>query len=426
MKTDSFEVVGLGGERKLSGEIKVNKAKNAVLKAMASTTLFSGEAVINEVPELEDVGRMAELLEGVGVKVSNDSKKWSFDGSGVKNPALNHEIAKRFRGSIVLTGPLLGRLGEVSFAHPGGCVIGARPIDLFLKGFEKMGATVTEGENEFKVKTSGGRLKGAEIFFPIQSHTATETLMMAAMLAEGKTILKNAALEPEVVDLAEFLNRCGADIVGAGTPTIEIEGGELLSSHGYEHTPMPDRIEAGSFVILGAMSGTELKVSECNPSHLESTLSYLKDAGVDFETGEDFVSVRGAKNLNAISIKTHEYPGFPTDLQAPMAVLQTQAKGESTVFETIFEGRLNYTADLVKMGADITLWNAHQAGIKGPTLLKGHVLEGPDLRAGLAYIWAAIVAKGVSVVNNVYHIDRGYERIEDRLRNIGVSIKRVN
>lgn len=424
MNKDSFEVVGLAGQKSLSGTIKVSKAKNAVMKAMSASVLFDDEVILRDIPELEDVLRMSELLKDIGVEVVNEKRKWSLNGAGVKNPVLARDVAKRFRGSIVLTGPVLARLGEVTFPHPGGCVIGARPVDLFIDAFEKMGATVVETENEFKIVAKGGHLKGAEIFFKIQSHTATETLMMAATLAVGTTTLKNAATEPEVVDLADLLNRCGAQITGAGTSTITIVGGEFLSAHGYEHTSIPDRIEAGSFIILGALAGKDLTVADCNPAHLESLLAHLASAGVNFQVGQDFVRVTESKNIKAISVKTHEYPGFPTDLQAPMAVLLTQASGESTIFETIFEGRLNYTADLIKMGADITIWNAHQARIKGVTPLNGHELEGPDLRAGLAYIWAGIVADDTSLINNVHHIDRGYERIEERLSEIGVSIKR--
>lgn len=323
-----------------------------------------------------------------------------------------------------MTGPLLGRFGQVSFPHPGGCVIGKRPIDLFLTGFEKMGATVKLEGDTYIIQTKDGKLSGAEIFFKNQSVTATETFMMAAILAKGKTILKNVATEPEIVSLGEFLIECGAKIEGLGTSTIEIIGNGMLSGKGRVYETLPDRIEAGSFLILGALAAKELEIANCRPEHLDSLISLMRDSGVEIETKKTSIVVRGGKNYLATDIKTHEYPGFPTDLQAPLSIFLTQAKGESFIFETIFEGRLNYLEALNFMGANTRLIDAHRAIIYGPTVLKGREMVSPDLRAGLAYILAAIIAKGRSVVHNAYYVDRGYENIEGRLRELGVNIER--
>ena len=326
----------------------------------------------------------------------------------------------------MLTGPVLGRFGKVSFPHPGGCVIGERPIDIFLEGFKKMGASVRVRGDSYIVETKGG-LKAANIFLKNQSVTATETFMMAAVLARGETVIKNAALEPEVEDLANFLISGGAKISGIGTTTIKIKGGKVLSARGKIHTVLPDRIEAGSFLILGALAARSLEIKKCNPLHIESLIEMLRACGVAMSIGKTSIKVYGAKTkqIKAVNIKTHEYPGFPTDIQAPMTVLLTQAFGESLVFETIFEGRLNYTESLSGMGANIKIMDPHRIIINGPTKLHCKVLESPDLRAGLAFVIAAIVAKGSSVIHNVYNIDRGYERVEECLRDIGVDIMRV-
>jgi UDP-N-acetylglucosamine 1-carboxyvinyltransferase len=277
-------------------------------------------------------------------------------------------------------------------------------------------------------------LKGAEIFFNIQTVGGTETLMMAGVLAEGRTVLKNCAMEPEIVSVAEYLNSCGAKIKGAGTPTIEIIGGGLLESGGKSYITMPDRIETGSFLILGALCANNLKIKNCNPSHIESTIHLLKDAGVDMDIGKDYIEIRnnGAvpnSSFKNVNVRTHEYPGFPTDLQAPMVTFLTQTTGESIVLETIYEGRFKFTDNLKKMGADITIMNPREILIRGNTELKsvtGESLESYDLRAGFATVIAALLAKGTSVVNNVYYIDRGYENLEGRLGALGANIVRKN
>src|SRR3989344_3466617 len=400
-----FVVEGLGGKKTLRGTIAVKGAKNAALKALAASVLFDDAVAIENLPDIEDVKRMQELLVG-----------------GL--PVLKKEIAERLRASIVLTGPVLTRYGTVKFPFPGGCVLGERPIDLFLEGFRALGAKVEEKDELFTIT---GKLKGSRIFFPSVSVTATETLMLAATVAEGETVLENAAMEPEIGALIRYLNACGAHIDGADTPTLKIRGtgGKLLHSNGLPYVTPPDRIETGSFVILAALAGEEVTITGCEPKHVDALLSLVRRAGVVLEVGADFITIkRSPTSLTSVSVRTHEYPGFPTDLQAPMAVFLTQCNGEATMLETIFDGRFRYADDLIRMGADITVMNPHKILIQGPTPLSRKELESPDLRGGLAYLIAAAVAEGPSTIDNAYLIDRGYEHIEDRLQTLGLNIRR--
>jgi UDP-N-acetylglucosamine 1-carboxyvinyltransferase len=422
---ERFVIEGLGGERALSGSIPVRGAKNMVLKSMAASLLFSGPVTLTNVPGIEDVSRMGELLEALGATVSREGDRCTIDTSTVRGSDLDDALARTLRASIVLAGPLLARFGSASFPHPGGDIIGPRPINLFIDGFRQMGCEVSQDGEHYHIAAKQG-LKGADIFFMFVSVTATETLMMAAVGAEGTTTLRNAAMEPEIVALAEYLQSCGANISGAGTPTITIEGlgkGAKLAAKG-EWRTIPDRIEAGSFLLLGALAAKELTVTECEPLHLDMLIQLLKQSGIDVSANKDSITVRGGNGFERLHIRTHEYPGFATDLQPPMLIYLTQANGESTIFETIWGGRLNYIQDLVRMGADITLWNPQQVSIKGPTPLVGRTLESPDIRAGLAFLMAAAIAEGSSQIEHVYHIDRGYERIEERLANVGLNIKR--
>lgn len=418
----------MAGERRLSGEIRVAGAKNAVLKVLAAAVLFKDELSLSRVPKIEDVDRMLEVLAELGVEREEGGREiLKLRTEKISGTEISPDIAKKMRSSVVLTGPLLARFGRVTFPHPGGCVIGKRPIDIFLAGFQKMGAEIKEENGKYLISAKNGRLTGTEIFFRLPSVTATETFMMAATQATGRTVLKNAALEPEIEDLGRFLNRCGAKISGLGTPTLNIEGNGPLSGAGQIYETMPDRIEAGSFIILGALAATDLKVSGCEPGHLDALLDSLRSMEVNFETGSDFVRVFGNadRTFRALELKTHEYPGFPTDLQAPMSILMTQAEGQSLIFETIFENRLNYLETIGRLGAKARQLDTHRATIDGPTALEGKEVESPDLRAGLAYVLAGIIAKGRSIVHNAYYIDRGYERIDDRLRGIGADIKRI-
>lgn len=433
---EKFLISGLGGKKKLKGKIRVNGAKNAALKLMSAALLFDNEVFLTNVPDIEDVHRMKDLLEASGAKVGvNKNGVYKISVNNIKDTDLDYEISKRLRASIVVTGPMLARFGKVSFPHPGGCVIGERPIDLFLEGFEKMGAKVKVSRHNDKdwyvISAKEEKLKGADIFFRNVSVTATETFMMAAVLADGKTILRNVAMEPEIAHLAKFLVRGGAKIKGAGTTTIEIDGSEPLHSPKTEFEVISDRIETGSFLVLGALTAKDLEITDCDPEHVTALIELLRLSGVKIITTKNSIKILGNdkiknENLVSVSVRTHEYPGFPTDLQAPIVVYLTQVKGEGLVFETIFEGRLGYTEWLTRMGADIRMMDPHRVMVKGPTPLSGKELESPDLRAGLAFVIAAIVAKGESVVHNVYNIDRGYERVEKRLKGIGVSIERTS
>jgi UDP-N-acetylglucosamine 1-carboxyvinyltransferase len=426
-----FVVSGLGGKKTLKGSIPVRGAKNAALKMLSASALFAGDVRYERVPDIEDIRRLLDLLGAIGISHTTEKKRKGAEASltlsvpsRVKS-TLDAEIAKRLRASIVLTGPVLARTGKVSFPHPGGCVIGERPIDLFIEGYQAMGAKITVAKRMYVITAPKGGLRGTRLFFRTPSVTGTETFMMTATLAKGTTVIENAAMEPEIIALAEWLNSCGADISGAGTPTITIVGGPLLVAR-QKGIVIPDRIEAGSFLILGALAGKDIRVTECEPAHLESLISTLQHAGVtvDVDHAKKEIRVRAPLHSRAVSIKTHEYPGFPTDLQAPMTIFLTQATGESLVFETIFEGRLSYVDSLIRMGADIKTMDPHRVLVTGPTPLRGKLLESPDLRAGLAYVIAAIIAKGESVVHQVYNIDRGYEEIEKRLTAIGVDIRR--
>ncbi|MDE1925214.1 MAG: UDP-N-acetylglucosamine 1-carboxyvinyltransferase [Patescibacteria group bacterium] len=422
--SERFIVEGLAGQKKLSGSIAVKGAKNAVVAALPASLLFEDTFTVTNVPAIEDVGTESEILKKLGAEVAQTSPgTYAINTSQVASSDLDDAIARKIRASIVFAGPLLARFGKVSFPHPGGDVIGPRPINLFLDGFKKMGCEVSLENERYAVNAKDG-LQGAEFFFMFVSVTGTETLMMAATLAKGKTILKNAAMEPEIAALAEFLNSCGARIRGAGTPTIEIEGGSMLKAQGKELRIVPDRIEAGTFMLLGALAAKELEITDCQPAHCEMLVQLLRESGISIMAEGSRIIVKDGGEALPLNIRTHEYPGFATDLQPPMVVYLTQAAGESTMFETIWGGRLGYTQDLIKMGADITLWNPQQISIKGKTPLRGHELESPDIRAGLAFLLAAAVAEGKSTIGNIYHIDRGYERIEERLQKLGLNIKR--
>ena len=424
---ERFVVEGLGGGRTLLGEIAVRGAKNAALKFLAASVLFDDELQFENVPDIEDVRRMGELLVKAGAGVVTEGNVVRVTPPVAWNIALDQAIAKRMRASVVMTGPMLARMGEVSFPYPGGCTLGERPIDLFLSGFEAFGATVEEYDEMFHVRAPAGGLRGANIFFPFVSVGATETMMYAAALAHGETVLENAAMEPEIVAQAQMLREGGLEIEGAGTPTIRIQGtgGKPLYSGGKTFTVIPDRLEAGSFLLLAALAAKDVTITKCEPKHLRALTDALARAGVSLEIGTDTIRVRATdRPYKAVSVRTHEYPGFPTDLQAPMAVFLTQCEGEATVLETIYDGRFRYAEDLARTGADMLVMNPHRILIRGPRKLSRAKLESPDIRAGLAYLIAAAVAEGTSLVDNAYLIDRGYEHIEERFRALGLNIKR--
>jgi UDP-N-acetylglucosamine 1-carboxyvinyltransferase len=423
MSGNAFRIEGLSGDKTLSGEIPVYGAKNNILKLMAAACLIEGESSFTNVPNIADVESMARILEKLGAYVSRSERNMTVNAGGISGSVLDLVYAKSMRASIVLIGPLLARFGSVTFPHPGGDVIGERPIDLFISAFQKLGASFSENSDAYTLSAPQG-LSGGEIFFRVVSVTATETLMMAATLAKAPVTLKNCAMEPEIPALAEFLNSCGADISGAGTPTIVIKPSALRSS-GAPFPVIPDRIEAASFLALGALAGKEITVTGCEPAHLGAILNALENAGVPLSVSKNSITVSAPERLLPSRLRTHEYPGFATDAQTPMMVIATQAAGESVIVESIFDGRLAYTAELVKMGADIELLSVHRAKIKGPTPLSAANIDTPDIRAGLAFMLAAIIARGTSTVGNAGLIDRGYESIETRLKAVGVRIERV-
>ncbi len=423
MLTDVFTIEGLSGKKRLAGTIPVFGAKNNALKVMVAAALIEGESTFTNVPDISDVASMGRILEGMGAFVSRKGSELTVNAKELSGSVLNQELAKSMRASVVLIGPTLARLGSVTFPHPGGDVIGERPIDIFISGFQKLGAAFTEAGDTYTLSAPNG-LSGGEFFFRIISVTATETFMMAATLAKGPVTLKNCAMEPEVVALAEFLKSCGAKIEGAGTSTIAIQP-SVLSAPQEPFRIIPDRIEAATFLALGALAAEKLTVTGIEPSHLDSVLDMLSAMGVSFSVSRNSVTVRAPDSIRPVKLRTHEYPGFPTDAQAPFAILLTQAEGESAVYETIFDGRLNYMKDLIAIGANVEVVNPHRAVVKGKTPLKAKDITSPDIRAGLAFILAAAIADGVSHVGNAHLIDRGYEKIEERLSGIGLSIKRT-
>ncbi|MBI4136363.1 MAG: UDP-N-acetylglucosamine 1-carboxyvinyltransferase [Candidatus Vogelbacteria bacterium] len=420
-------IEGTAGRQVINGSIRVNGSKNDAVQAIASSFLFKNGLTLTNLPAIDDVQKMLLLAEGLGARIERHGRQTMIAAPkrlSIRRGELDSAIAEKIRASILLTGPLIARYGSVTFPHPGGCVIGERPIDFFLAGFTRMGASVKGRRGSYVVSAPRRGLRGAAIFFKNQSVTATETFLMAAVLARGRTSLKNCALEPEITNLGRFLRRAGAEISGLGTPTIVVNGrGLLIADRPYQ--VLPDRIEAGSFAILGALLAKELRITHCRPQHLEALLNLLIELGAKVKSHRDLIIISAPQSrLRAVKIKTHEYPGFPTDLQAPLAILLTQAYGASVILETIFEGRLNYAKTLISMGAKIKIFDPHRLAIVGPTPLVGREVTSPDLRAGLAYLLAGLVAKGRTVVHNVHYIDRGYERIDERLGTLGLELKR--
>lgn len=414
----------INGGAKLSGSISVNGAKNSALKILAALVLSNGKCEITNFPFLADTLDAIKILEDLGAKVKMDRTKKTVevDPVAMDKTDLDPLLVRRLRSSILFAGPILAKLGKVKMKHPGGCVIGKRPIDMFLAGFEAFGVSTKVADDEFEMEVKKGGLKGANIFFPQITVTGTEAMMMTAVLAEGKTILQNCAMEPEIPALADYLNKCGAKIKGAGTTTITVEGVDKIS--GSEFNVIPDRIETGTFVIMGLLLQSKIKVENCIPEHIEALTAVLKRAGAKLEIGPDYIITNPSK-LKAVSVVTHEYPGFATDVQPPYTLLMTQAEGQSVIHESIFEGRLFFTDQLSTMGANVIMCDPYRVVIHGPTELFGKKLASPDLRAGITLVLAGMAAKGETVIENIYQIDRGYERIEERLQKLGADIKRV-
>lgn len=410
------------GGKQLSGEIEVYGAKNAAMKMIAAAVLIKDKVVLNNVPDISDVQMIINILTSNGAEISRDGHTLKIDTTNLTDKNPDPHLVKKMRGSIVLIGPYLARFGKIKIPQPGGCAIGARPIDIHLDVFRQMGAQISETDYFYEFKASS--LDSKTINLKKVSVTATENALMAAVVGNGKTNIKNSACEPEIVDLANFLNKAGAKIVGAGTKSILIEAVGSLS--GLEHTVIPDRIEAGTFCALAVVTKSPLKISHCEPNHLTAFLENFSKIGVKFEKGKDFIKIINSDNLTATDIETDVYPGLATDLQAPMGLVLTQAEGESTIDETVFEKRLGYLSELEEMGVKAKIIDNHRAKIYGPTKLHGRHIESLDLRAGATMILAGLAAEGKTVISNAQLVDRGYEKIEERLQKLGAQIERTN
>lgn len=412
------------GGNPLLGTIKVSGAKNSALPCMAAAILTEEELILENIPQVQDIETERKLLVSMGAQVQlgygRAQHRTHIKCAVLSDPVAKYEIVKTMRASSLVLGPLLARTGMARVAMPGGCAIGGRPIDLHLKALEAMGAVITQDHGYLEARTT--RLRGAHIVFDRITVTGTEDILMAATLAEGETILENCAREPEVNDLAALLQAMGAKIEGAGTSTITIQG--VTSLHGARHRINPDRIEAGTFLIAGAITGGDLNVDCCEPRHLGSIIAKLQQCGVKIEVGPDNVRVRSGGQLKAVDITTEEYPGFPTDMQAQLMALATQCEGTSNVTENIFENRFMHVQELNRMGANISV-QGRTATVRGKTELQSAAVMCSDLRASASLVIAALVADGESILDRVYHMDRGYERIEEKLRGVGAQIRRM-
>ncbi|MEW6125593.1 MAG: UDP-N-acetylglucosamine 1-carboxyvinyltransferase [Acidobacteriota bacterium] len=415
---DKFRIIG---GRPLEGRVAISGAKNSALPCMAAALLTAENVTLHNLPYVRDIITMRRLLEDLGcTALMPELRTLKINASKVELFEAPYELVKTMRASVLALGPLLARFGEARVSLPGGCAIGQRPIDLHLAGFEKLGAVVSlEGGD---VVARAERLRGAEIDFDTVTVTGTENLMMAAALAEGETILNNAAREPEIVDLAELLNKMGARIEGAGRSSMRIQGVKTLG--GAEHTIIPDRIEAGTFIAAAAITGGELEITNCNPQHIHAVIYKLRDTGVVIEETNAFsLRVKAAQLLRHSDVTTLAHPGFPTDMQAQYMALMTLAEGTSVITETIFENRFMHASELLRMGAKIKI-SGRQAIVEGNEKLTGAKMQASDLRASASLVIAALAAEGESIIDRVYHIDRGYEKIEEKLRAVGGRIER--
>jgi UDP-N-acetylglucosamine 1-carboxyvinyltransferase len=413
------------GGNPLIGTIRVSGAKNAALPCMAAAILTADEVTLENIPQVRDIETERRLLASMGAEVElgygRAQHRTTICCRTLSEPEAKYEIVKTMRASSLVLGPLIARTGRARVAMPGGCAIGGRPIDLHIRGLEKMGAVITQAHGYLEARAE--RLHGAHLVFDKITVTGTEDLLMAAVLAEGETLMENCAREPEVADLAALLAAMGAKIAGAGTSTMRVQG--VSSLHGARHRIQPDRIEAGTFLIAGAITRGDLIVANCNPAHLSALLAKLEEAGVRVDIlGPDTVRVRSDGGLRAADIATKEYPGFPTDMQAQYMALATQAEGVSMVEENIFENRFMHVQELARMGANIKV-EGRSATVRGPARLSAAAVMCSDLRASASLVLAALVADGESILDRVYHMDRGYERIEEKLRGVGAQIRRM-
>lgn len=410
------------GGKKLKGSVKVEGAKNAVLPVLAASLIASeGKSVINDVPTLDDVYTINEVLRNVNADVSFENNSVTIDATKTLETEAPFEYVRKMRASILVLGPLLARYGHAKVAMPGGCAIGTRPIDLHLKGFEALGAEINTGNGYVEAK-SNGRLKGGTVYLDMASVGATENIMMAATLAEGKTVIENCAKEPEIVDLANYLNKMGANIMGAGTETIRIHGVEKL--HGAEHTMIPDRVEAGTFMVAAAVTGGDVLVENVLTEHLRPVIAKLREMGVDIVEEENGVRVIGPDHLSSTDIKTLPHPGFPTDMQSQMMVAMLRAEGSSVLTETVFENRFMHVEEFRRMNAKMKI-EGRSVIIEGLAELQGAQVAATDLRAAAALILAGLCAEGMTEVSELTHLDRGYVDFAGKLKHLGADIKRV-
>ncbi len=412
------------GGSPLLGTVRVSGAKNAALPAMAAALLTEDDLILENIPQVRDIETERKLLAAMGAEVElgygRAHHRTTINCRNLGRPEASYELVKTMRASTLVLGPLVARLGHARVSLPGGCAIGARPIDLHIRGLEKLGARIVQEHGYIEARAD--RLKGARVVFEKITVTGTEDLLMAAALAEGETVLENCAREPEVADLASLLNKMGARIEGAGTHTIRVQGVDKL--HGARHRIIPDRIEAGTFIVAAALTGGDLMVSGCEPSHLGALLQKLEECGVTLRVNGESVRVMSDSPLRAADITTEEFPGFPTDMQAQFMALATQAQGTSIVTENIFENRFMHAQELVRMGANIKI-DGRRAVVRGKTPLSGAAVLASDLRASASLVLAALVADGETIIDRVYHIDRGYERIEEKLKAVGAQIRRI-
>lgn len=409
----------ISGGNPLRGEVRISGAKNAALPILASTILGGTDCVLSNLPQVVDVLTMAKLLSMLGVSVRQDGSRMIVGVHRLESTQAPYELVKTMRASVLVLGPLLARWGEATVSLPGGCAIGSRPINLHLAGLTKLGAEVDIDHGYVKAKAR--RLRGNRIYCDTPTVTGTENLMMAACLAEGTTVIENAAKEPEIVDLANFLLKRGARITGAGSDTIRVEGVSEL--HAADHEVLPDRIEAGTYLVAGAITRGDVWVERCRPDHLDALLLKLRECGADITVDKESIRVAGGRRLAGVDIRTCPYPGFPTDMQAQMVALMAVANGTSVVTETVFESRFMHVEELRRMGADIKV-EGNRAVVTGMERLTGAPVMASDLRASAGLILAGLAADGLTEVSRVYHLDRGYERIEQKLQGLGARIER--
>ena len=415
-----MEKLFIQGGRRLSGTVKVSGAKNAVLPVIAASLLASTPSVIEEIPDLDDVKTITEVLQYLGLNTRREPGRLFIDSTGIKSCEASYELVRKMRASFLVMGPLLSRFQEARISQPGGCAIGTRPIDLHLKGFEALGAEIIQGHGFIEARAPKG-LQGAKVYLDFPSVGATENIMMAASLAHGRTIIENAAQEPEIVDLANYLNAMGANVRGAGTNAIRIEGVEKLV--GTTYAVIPDRVEAGTYMVAAAITGGDVLLKNVLYEHLKPLIAKLKEAGVAIEQDVDQMRVTAGGSLRAVDIKTLPYPGFPTDMQAQFMALMSVAEGNCTVSETVFENRFMHVDELKRMGANIRV-DGRVAMLDGVKKLTGCPVTATDLRAGAALVLAGLAAEGRTEIGAVYHIDRGYDRLVDKLQGLGADISR--